>query len=86
MDITFPTTCKKDMFDNKYRYNAISIGLISDWIQVSHVHKLAFRALNKYKLNNVHMNLLKNIFYHILGLLSFWTLVLINTNPKLTFV
>ena len=30
LDITIPTTCNKDKDDNKYRYNALSIGLISD--------------------------------------------------------
>ena len=35
LDIPFPTTCNKDIFDYKYRYNAISIELISNWIKVS---------------------------------------------------
>ena len=30
LDITFPSTCNNVTFDNKYRYDAISIGLISD--------------------------------------------------------
>ena len=54
--------CIKVTFDNNYRYNAISIGLISDWIKVSCSLKPAFKALNKYKFNHVYMKLLKNLF------------------------
>ena len=35
MDITFPTTCNKNKFDYKFKYDAITIGLISDWTKVS---------------------------------------------------
>ena len=36
LDITFPyyVTCNKDKFDYKSRYDAISIGLISDWTKL----------------------------------------------------
>ena len=47
LDITFPTTCYKDTFDNNYRYNAISIGLISDWTMKSAVQKPAFRTFKQ---------------------------------------
>ena len=35
LDITLPTTWNKETFDYKYRNDAISIGLISDWTIVS---------------------------------------------------
>ena len=46
LDITFHTTCKTDTVYYKYRYDAISIGLISDWTKVSCLQS-AFRAFKQ---------------------------------------
>ena len=35
LDIPFPTTCIKNTFDYKYRYDATSTELITDWTKVS---------------------------------------------------
>ena len=55
--------CIKVVFDNNDRYDAISMGLISDWT-------------TNINLIHVNVNLFKSIFYHISVLLPFWTLVL----------
>ena len=47
LNITFPTTCYKDTFDYKYRYDAITIGLISDWTKVSCSQDMAFRVFKQ---------------------------------------
>ena len=41
LDITFPATCNKDTFDNKYRYDDMSIELKTA------VDKSAFRAFKQ---------------------------------------
>ena len=62
LDIILSNTCNKDTFDYRYRYNAISIELISDWTNVS-CSQADFKHLNNYKFNHVNMNL-----YHIWSL------------------
>ena len=52
------------------RYNTKSFELIYDRIKVSCL-QANLEHLSKYKINHVNMNLLKNIFYLILGLSSF---------------
>ena len=75
MDITFPTTCNKNKFDDyKFKYDAITIGLISDWTKVS-CSPTDFQTI----LTNINLIMFDDY-------ISFWTLVLININPKLTFV
>ena len=59
LNITFSTTaCNKDTLDYKYRNNAISIGLISDWAKVScsQFTSQLLEHLNKYKFNHVNLN------------------------------
>ena len=46
LDIIFPTSCIKDTFDYKYRYDALSIELLK-----SAVHKPILKHFNKYKLS-----------------------------------
>ena len=57
LDLTFSTVCNKDTFDDKYRQDAISIGLIIS--DVNNSQSRLLEHLNKYKSIHVNMNLLK---------------------------
>ena len=68
--------CIKVSFDKNYRYDAISIGLISYPIELkSTVHKRVLEHLSKYKLNHVNVNLLKTFI-----LLHLRTIVILNVS------
>ena len=56
LDLTFSTVCNKDTFDDKYRQDAISIGLIIS--DVNNSQSRLLEHLNKYKSIHVNMNLL----------------------------